>query len=60
MAMIQATQNAKNFIVITKPTLAEDYSTPNKVKNIITLFMVLFMVYGIISMIYSIIKDHKD
>ncbi|SFV58516.1 Capsular polysaccharide export system inner membrane protein KpsE [hydrothermal vent metagenome] len=60
MAMIQATQNAKNFIVITKPTLAEDYSSPDKVKNIITLFMVLFMIYGIISMIYSIIKDHRD
>ncbi|NEW60009.1 hypothetical protein GSY74_01820 [Sulfurovum sp. bin170] len=60
MAMIQATQNAKNFIVITKPTLAEDYSSPDKVKNIVTLFMVLFMIYGIISMIYSIVKDHRD
>jgi capsular polysaccharide transport system permease protein len=60
MAMIQATQNAKNFIVIIQPTLAEDYSSPDKVKNIITLFMVLFMIYGIISMIYSIVKDHRD
>ena len=60
MAMIQATQNVKNFIVITKPTLSEDYSSPDKIKNIITLFMVLFMIYGIISMIYSIVKDHRD
>jgi capsular polysaccharide transport system permease protein len=60
MAMIQATQNAKNFIIITKPTLSDDYSSPNKPKNIITIFMVLFMVYGIISMIYAIIKDHRD
>jgi len=60
MAMIQATQNAKNFIIITKPTLSDDYSSPNKPKNIITIFMVLFMIYGIISMIYAIIKDHRD
>ncbi len=60
MAMIQATQNAKNFIIITKPTLSDEYSSPDKIKNIITLFMVLFMVYGIVSMIYAIIKDHRD
>jgi len=60
MAMIQSTQNAKNLVVITKPTLSVDYSRPDKMKNIITLFMVLFMIYGIISMIYAIIKDHRD
>jgi capsular polysaccharide transport system permease protein len=60
MALIQATQNAKNFIIITQPTLSDDYTSPNKVKNIITLLMVLFMIYGIISMIYAIIKDHRD
>ena len=60
MAMIQSTQNAKNLVVITRPTLSIDYSHPDKGQNIITLFMVLFMIYGIISMIYSIIKDHKD
>jgi capsular polysaccharide transport system permease protein len=60
MAMIQSTQNAKNLVVITKPTLASDYSYPDKIKNIITIFMVLFMIYGIISMIYAIIKDHRD
>jgi capsular polysaccharide transport system permease protein len=60
MAMIQATQNAKNLIIVLKPTLSDDYSEPNKIKNIITLFLVLFMVYGIVTMIYAIIKDHRD
>jgi capsular polysaccharide transport system permease protein len=60
MAMIQATQNAKNFIIITKPTLSDDYSSPDKLKNIITIFMILFMLYGIITMIYAIIQDHRD
>ena len=60
LAMIQATQNAKNFIIITKPTLSDSYSQPDKLKNIITIFMALFMIYGILSMIYAIIKDHRD
>jgi len=60
MALIQSTQNAKNFIIITKPVISDTYSYPDKVKNIITLFMVLFMVYGILSMVYAIIKDHRD
>jgi len=60
MAMIQATQNAKNLIVILKPTLSDHYSAPDKVKNIITLFLVLFMIYGIVTMIHAIVKDHRD
>lgn len=60
MAMIQATQNAKNFIIITQPTLADEYTFPKKLKSIVTLFLLLFMIYGIVSMIYSIIKDHRD
>jgi len=60
IALIQSTQNAKNFIIITKPIISDTYSSPDKVKNIITLFMVLFMIYGILSMIFAIIKDHRD
>jgi capsular polysaccharide transport system permease protein len=60
MALIQSTQNAKNFIIITAPTISDSYSYPDKVKNIITLFMVLIMGYGILSMIYAVIKDHRD
>ncbi|MCH9739443.1 MAG: hypothetical protein K0U38_01190 [Epsilonproteobacteria bacterium] len=60
IASIQATQNAKNLIVITRPTLSDYYSSPDKMKNILTLLLVLFMIYGIVTMIYAIIKDHRD
>lgn len=60
MAMIQATQNSKNLIVVTQPTLSDFYSYPNKFKSIVTLFLVLLLIYGIVSMIHAIIKDHKD
>jgi len=60
LALIEATQNAKNFITVIKPTLPKSYYKPDKIKNIFTLFIVLFLFYGIASMIYAIIKDHKD
>jgi capsular polysaccharide transport system permease protein len=60
MAMIQSTQNAKNLIIITQPTLSDEYLQPNKLKSFITLLLVLLMVYGIVSMIQAIIKDHRD
>lgn len=60
MAMIQSTQNSKNLIVVTQPTLSDFYSQPNKLKSIVTLFFMLLLIYGIVSMIHSIIKDHRD
>lgn len=60
LAMIQSTQNSKNLIVVTRPTLPDYYSQPNKIKSIITMFLLLLLTYGIFSMIHVIIKDHRD
>ena len=53
-------QNAKNLIVVTKPTLATTYSEPKKFKDILTLIIILTFLYGITTLIFSILKDHKD
>lgn len=60
LAKIQATQNSKNLIVITQPTLADYYSQPNKSKALVTLLLVLLLLYGIVTMVYTIVKDHRD
>jgi len=60
LALIEATQNAKNFITVIEPTLPKSYFKPDKIKNLFTLFMVLLLSYWIISMIYAIIRDHRD
>ncbi len=57
---VSVKQNAKNLIVVTKPTLATTYSEPQKFKDILTLFIILSFLYGIFSLILSILKDHKD
>ncbi len=59
-AKISSTQNGKNVIVITKPTVAEQYSKPDKVRSILTLLIILIFIYGIISVTISILKEHKD
>jgi len=57
---IEVNQNAKHVIVVSKPTLADNYTYPNKPWDIFTLFIVLFFLYSIISTILSIIEDHRD
>ncbi len=57
---VQVKQNAKNLIVITTPTLATTYSEPQKLKDILTLLIILSFLYGIFTLVLSILKDHKD
>ncbi len=57
---VSVKQNAKNLIVVTQPTLAQTYSEPNKFKDILSLMIILSFLYGIFTLILSILKEHKD
>ena len=57
---IEVNQNAKHLIIVSKPTLADSYTYPNKPWDIFTLSIILFFLYSIISTILTIIRDHKD
>jgi len=57
---IEVDQNAKNLIVVSRPTLADGYSYPNKPWDIFTLLVILLFIYSIIVTIITIIVDHKD
>ena len=57
---IEVNQNAKHLIVVSKPTLADGYTYPNKPWDIFTLTIILLFLYSIISTILMIIRDHKD
>ena len=57
---IEVSQNAKHIIVVSKPTLADNYTYPDKPWDIFTLLIVLFFLYSIITTIISIIEDHRD
>ncbi len=57
---IEVSQNAKHLIVVSKPTLADGYTYPNKPWDIFTLLIVLLFMYSIIVTIFTIIRDHND
>ena len=57
---IEVAQKAKHLVIVAKPTLPDDYSYPNKIWDIFTLFVLLLMLYGIIAGILSIIENHRD
>lgn len=53
-------KNAKMLLVLTKPYLSEGYSYPQKGKALLTITLILGLLYGIISLIEAIIKEHLD
>ena len=53
-------QNSKNLIVIAHPTLADSYKYPNKIKNIMTIYIIIFFLYAILNLIITLIREHKD
>jgi len=57
---IEVNQNAKHLVVITKPTLPDDYTYPDKTWDLFTLTLILLLLYGIIMTTIGIIRDHID
>jgi len=53
-------KSAKMLSVIIKPNLPDGYTYPNKPKTFITILLIILLGYGIFSMLYAIIKDHKE
>jgi len=57
---VLVSQNTKNIIVVTQAQEADSYTYPNKIKDAFSLFIILSFFYGIVSLIFTIIRDHKD
>ena len=57
---IEVSQNAKHLIVVSRPTLADSYTYPNKPWDIFTLIIILLFLYSILMAIIAIVRDHKD
>jgi capsular polysaccharide transport system permease protein len=57
---VEVRQNAKHLIIVSRPTLADSYTYPNKIWDIFTISIVIFFLYSIIMTILTIIRDHKD
>ena len=59
-ARISASLNAKNLITISAPSLPQQYSRPNKVREVLSLGIILLFLYGIIRTSLLLLREHKD
>ena len=57
---IDVAKNAKTLSILSKPNLPDGYTYPNKPKAFITILILTLLLYGIVSMLSQIIKDHKE
>ena len=56
----EVNKNSKILLEITKPTIPQSYKYPEKFKDVVTLFLILALLYGVIVLIRAIIKEHID
>lgn len=59
-AKLDAAKEAKTLSVLSQPNLPDGYTYPDKPKVFITLLIVSLLMYGIFSMLASIIRDHRE
>ena len=56
----EASRKLKRLVVISSPYMAEDATYPKVIYNLINLFIVLLMVFGLIRMVYATVMEHRD
>ena len=57
---IEVAKNDKTLSIVSKPNLPDGYTYPDKPRAFITILILTLLVYGIFTMLASIIKDHKE
>jgi len=58
--LVEHNKNNKRILVLIKPTIPENYSEPRKIRDIIKYLLIFLFLYGILSLLFAIIKDHKE
>jgi capsular polysaccharide transport system permease protein len=59
-AKIDVNKENKTLQVLVNPNFAQSYSEPKRFRELLTLIIILSLLYGILSMLNAIIKDHKE
>lgn len=59
-ARIDATRKLKSLVVVEPPVLPEIAEYPRRGYNLVTLFVVCCLLYGVVSLIVATIRDHQD
>lgn len=57
---VEVQKDAKMLSVLSHPNLPDGYTYPNKPKVLVTLMIMMLLIYGILSMLNTVIRDHKE
>lgn len=57
---VEVTRQLKHLVVVQKPALPDSARYPRSIYNLLTLFVVLSMIYGIGIMIVATVKEHRN
>jgi capsular polysaccharide transport system permease protein len=59
-ARIDATRKLKSVVVIDTPSKPEEAVYPRRLYNLVTLFVVCCLLYGIVRLVVATVRDHQD
>lgn len=59
-ARVESYHKLKHLVVVQSPALPDEALAPRKLYNLATLFVLLSLAYGIITMIHATIREHRD
>ncbi len=59
-ARVESYRKLKHLVVVQAPRVPDSPILPRKIYNLITLFVILNLIYGIVAMIVATIREHRD
>ncbi|UNM97475.1 ABC transporter permease [Ignatzschineria rhizosphaerae] len=59
-AKLETIKNIRSLIAVVQPNLPEKASYPRTIYNLITIFIVLLLLYGITQFLLASIRDHRE
>jgi len=59
-ARIEATKKIRSLVTVSTPSLSELAAFPRKIYNLITIFIVLLIIFGIYRFVAATVEDHRD
>jgi capsular polysaccharide transport system permease protein len=56
----QAVQKLKHLLIVENPSVTDEPKYPNKLHKLVTWLLILILIFGLISLLVAIIREHKE
>ncbi|MBU9478459.1 ABC transporter permease [Burkholderia multivorans] len=59
-ARIEATKKLRSLVIVVSPNMPDEALFPRRAYNLLTVFIILLLIYGIAQFVIATINDHRD